>query len=162
MLVSDKSGTDIGLCLTDCIACRITRLRASYLPVPASQLRVTHVGLAWDSSPVASQHSYGGLTSGLPVSSLLWLGSESYFICNELWSAIQSVPKSKNPINHSVVLALGESNNGRLNGIKSSPVVRQDHTEIYGVLYSVHRLMPLRRFGLYTVLSCVKKFFQIN
>ena len=59
------------------------------------------MGLAWDSSPVASQHSYGGLTSGLPVSSLLWLGSESYFICNELWSAIQSVPKSKNPSNNS-------------------------------------------------------------
>jgi hypothetical protein len=101
MLVSDKSGTYIGLCLTDCIACRITRLRASYLPVPASQLRVTHVGLAWDSSPVASQHSYGGLSSGLPVSSLLWLGSESYFTCSELWSAIQSVPKSKNPSNNS-------------------------------------------------------------
>jgi len=101
MLVSDESGTNIGLYLTDCIACRITRLRASYLPVPASHLRVTHVGLAWDSSPVASQHSYGGLTSGLPVSSLLWLGSESYFICNELWSAIQSVPKSKNPSNNS-------------------------------------------------------------
>ena len=36
MLVSDKSGTYIGLYLTDCIACRITRLRASCLPVPAS------------------------------------------------------------------------------------------------------------------------------
>jgi hypothetical protein len=34
-----------------------------------------------------------------------------------------------------VVLALGESNNGRLKTIKSSPVVRQDHTEIYGVSY---------------------------
>jgi len=118
------------------------------------------VGLAWDSSPVASQHSYGGLTSGLPVSSLLWLGSESYFICNELWSAIQSVPKSKNPINHSVVLALGESNNKRLKTIKSSPVVRQDHTGIYGVLCRFHRLMPLRRFGLYTKQRSVKKFFS--
>ena len=101
MLVSDESGTYIGLYLTDCIACRITRLRASCLPVPAPHLRVTHVGLAWDSSPVASQHSYGGLTSGLPVSSLLWLGSESYFICSELWSAIQPVPKCKNPSNNS-------------------------------------------------------------
>jgi hypothetical protein len=118
------------------------------------------VGLAWDSSPVASQHSYGGLTSGLPVSSLLWLGSESYFICNELWSAIQSVPKSKNPINHSVVLALGESNNGRLKQIKSTPVVWQDHTEIYGVRNLFHRLMPLRRFGLYTKQRSVKKFFS--
>jgi hypothetical protein len=31
--------------------------------------------------------------------------------------------KRKNPINHSVVLALGESNNGRLNQLKSTPVV---------------------------------------
>ena len=64
------------------------------------------MGLAWDSSPVASQHSYGGLTSGLPVSSLLWLGSESYFICSELWSAIQTVPKCKNPQTLLVILAL--------------------------------------------------------
>ena len=32
-------------------------------------LRVTHVGLTWEGSPVVSQHSYGGLSSGLPVSS---------------------------------------------------------------------------------------------
>jgi hypothetical protein len=31
--------------------------------------RLTHFGLAWEGSPVASQHSYGGLSSGLPVSS---------------------------------------------------------------------------------------------
>jgi hypothetical protein len=59
-----------------------------------------------------------------------------------------------------VVLALGESNNGRLKTIKSSPVVRQDHTEIYGVLCRFHRLMPLRRFGLYTKQRSVKKFFS--
>jgi hypothetical protein len=47
---------------------------------------------------------------------------------------IAQPPKTKNPINCSVVLALGESNNKRLKPIKSSPVVRQDHTEIYGVL----------------------------
>jgi len=29
----------------------------------------THLGLAWASSPVASQHGYGGVSSGLPVSS---------------------------------------------------------------------------------------------
>jgi len=47
---------------------------------------------------------------------------------------IAQPPNAKNPINCSVVLALGESNNKRLKPIKSSPVVRQDHTEIYGVL----------------------------
>jgi hypothetical protein len=46
---------------------------------------------------------------------------------------IAQPPNAKNPINHSVVLALGESNNGRLKQIKSTPVVWQDHTEIYGV-----------------------------
>ena len=46
-----------------------------------------------------------------------------------------ALSKRKNPIRCSVVLALGESNNGRLKTIKSSPVVRQDHTEIYGVSY---------------------------
>jgi len=100
MLVSDKSGTYIGLYLTDCIACRITRLRASCLPVPAS-LSGHSCGLGLGQFPRSLSTQYGGLTSGLPVSSLLWLGSESYFICNELWSAIQSVPKSKNPSNNS-------------------------------------------------------------
>jgi hypothetical protein len=59
---------------------------------------------------------------------------------------IAQPPNAKNPINCSVVLALGESNNGRLKQIKSTPVVWQDHTEIYGVLHLFHRLMPLRRF----------------
>jgi hypothetical protein len=60
---------------------------------------------------------------------------------------IAQPPNAKNPINHSVVLALGESNNGRLKQIKSTPVVWQDHTEIYGVCNLLHRLMPLRRFN---------------
>jgi len=53
-------------------------------------------------------------------------------------------------------LALGESNNKRLKQIKSSPVVRQDHTEIYGVSNLLHRLMPLRQFKLYTLFLFVK------
>jgi hypothetical protein len=57
-----------------------------------------------------------------------------------------------------VVLALGESNNGRLKQIKSSPVVRQDHTEIYGVLNLLHRLMPLRRFN-YTHIFTLSTLF---
>ena len=64
---------------------------------------------------------------------------------NALLSCGVRTAKRKNPINHSAVLALGESNNKRLKPIKSSPVVRQDHTEIYGVLNLFHRLMPLMR-----------------
>ena len=151
MLVSDKSGTYIGLYLTDCIACRITRLRASCLPVPAPQLRVTHVGLAWDSSPVASQHSYGGLTSGLPVSSLLWLGSESYFICSELWSAIQPVPKCKNPQTLLVILALARRQANDWHYPNIHLLLCKTTKKIRGFLRSCYRLMPLRRVELYTI-----------
>ena len=45
----------------------------SPMSVPSTRswrpLLVTLVGLAWEGSPVASQHSYGGFSSGLPVSS---------------------------------------------------------------------------------------------
>ena len=58
-----------------------------------------------------------------------------------------------------MVLALGESNNKRLKAIKSSPVVRQDHTEIYGVLYSFHRPMPLRRFDYKHIFLDLAIFF---
>jgi len=114
MLVSDESGTNIGLYLTDCIACRITRLRASCLPVPAPHQRVTHMGLAWDSSPVASQHSYGGFQCGLPVSSLLmarfWvlLRLQQTSVCNP-----NSRQKQKPP-NTFGDLGLGEAASKRL------------------------------------------------
>jgi len=132
MLVSDKSGTYIGLYLTDCIACRITRLRASCLPVPAS-LSGHSCGLGLGQFPrslsTQLRRPYERSTCVQSLMARFWvlLYLQRTLVCNPI------SPQKQKP--HKSLCGLGSwrEQQRTIESIKSTPVVWQDHTGIYGV-----------------------------
>ena len=133
MLVSDESGTYIGLYLTDCIACRITRLRASCLPVPAP-LSGHSCGLGLGQFPrclsTQLRRPYERSTCVQSLMARFWvlLYLQRTLVCNPISLQMQKPPNSFGD------LGLGEAASKRSALTKHSFTALQDHQKNSGVL----------------------------
>ena len=82
-------------------------------------LRVTLVGLAWEGSPVASQYSYGGVSSG--TTCIQPISTHSCPLCSYCPSGLAALDRSpkEKPAIRSVVLALGGSSSKAIDRSKT-------------------------------------------
>jgi len=73
-------------------------------------LRLTHIGLAWEGSPVASQHSYGGHSERSTCVQLAWswLGSESHLCIEQTYVSIPEKQKGRSS-EHPLVETLSDT-----------------------------------------------------